>query len=597
MSPAPDLFEQGTPLWFGPAGRPLAGWLHRPQGARCKGAVVLCPPLGVEHTSAHSTFRRLAVTLAHKGLVAIRFDYDGTGDSAGSDADGARVRAWIASVEHATRLARESGAPAIGVVGMRMGALLGAAAAQRIGPLHALVLWDPCVTGRAFLREQRVLHGFDTDDSQGASGRVEIPGYVYHAETVADLQTLAIGDLGPHLAARTLVLTRPDRAHTTAGMAAPRGPEASSIEWREALGQAALLDVDPFHHVVPTETLETVADWLSEVFGDERRPCAPMSSLKTRLPAEVLVERRGPQGIWERPLWLGEVGLFGIMTSPGPSQRSFAPTVLFLNSGYERHIGPNRLWVALARQWASWGITSVRLDLSGLGESPVRPGQHPQVVRAPEAFDDVVEAAAAVSPGDPRNVILVGLCSGAYQALESGLGLHPRAVCAINPLLRFAPPELATGSIDPRRRLCRPPGAAASAYRRLPLPELRRRLRPVVWAWANRMRRASSPIHWLEELAEAGVDTVLCCRSDEATPLLRGSWPAVRRLRRSGRLRIEMLDDADHALLRAHQRQRVTDVLTRHLVERFGASALEGIAKEHDEAARAAVGATDEVVA
>ncbi len=54
-------------LWFGPAERPLFGWLHTPSDGWSTGAVVLCPPLARELTSAHFTFRQLAENLAAKG--------------------------------------------------------------------------------------------------------------------------------------------------------------------------------------------------------------------------------------------------------------------------------------------------------------------------------------------------------------------------------------------------------------------------------------------------------------------------------------------------------------------------------------------------
>src|SRR5262249_20114005 len=129
------------------------------------------------------------------------------------------------------------------------------------------------------------------------------------------------------------------------------------------------------------------------------------------------------------------------------------------------HIGPSRLWVEFARRWASIAIRSVRFDLSGLGDSPARPGQPEFVARAPEAFDDVLDAARAVSPRDASDVVLMGLCSAAYQALESGLELVPRAVVALNPVLSFQPPEMLAGAaMHHRRRVCLPRNRAIEAF-------------------------------------------------------------------------------------------------------------------------------------
>ena len=80
-----------TQVWFGPESRPLYGWVARPAGGVARGGAILCPPMGEEGRAAHRTFRRLAEELADAGIVALRFDYDGTGDSAGLQDDPDRV--------------------------------------------------------------------------------------------------------------------------------------------------------------------------------------------------------------------------------------------------------------------------------------------------------------------------------------------------------------------------------------------------------------------------------------------------------------------------------------------------------------------------
>ena len=53
-----------------------------------------------------------------------------------------------------------SARPRVGVVGLRLGATLAAAELARGGPVDDLVLWDPCATGRSFLREQIAFAAF-----------------------------------------------------------------------------------------------------------------------------------------------------------------------------------------------------------------------------------------------------------------------------------------------------------------------------------------------------------------------------------------------------------------------------------------------------
>ena len=78
----------GEAIYFG-RGRRLFGWLHSPSpnSSRLDCAVLICAPLGYEELCAHRALRHWAIALANGGVATLRFDYDGSGNSAGSDID------------------------------------------------------------------------------------------------------------------------------------------------------------------------------------------------------------------------------------------------------------------------------------------------------------------------------------------------------------------------------------------------------------------------------------------------------------------------------------------------------------------------------
>ena len=89
------------PLLFGRSPNRLFGAYHAPRARRAvECAAVLCPPLVQEYMRTHWALRKLGGLLAARGAHALRFDYTGTGDSAG-DLDGASVEAWCADVRAA----------------------------------------------------------------------------------------------------------------------------------------------------------------------------------------------------------------------------------------------------------------------------------------------------------------------------------------------------------------------------------------------------------------------------------------------------------------------------------------------------------------
>src|SRR5262245_46366645 len=142
------------PLYFGPPDRPLFGAFHLPHAACPRGVgVVLCNPFGHEELHAHRSERHLAERLAAAGFAALRFDYEGTGDSSGDDRGEGRVAAWRESIGAAVKeLRSRAEVAAVVLVGLRAGALLALFAAAEVGA-DRLVLWSPASSGRAHARE------------------------------------------------------------------------------------------------------------------------------------------------------------------------------------------------------------------------------------------------------------------------------------------------------------------------------------------------------------------------------------------------------------------------------------------------------------
>jgi pimeloyl-ACP methyl ester carboxylesterase len=88
--------------------------------------------------------------------------------------------------------------------------------------------------------------------------------------------------------------------------------------------------------------------------------------------------------------------------------------VLLLNAGVLHRVGPHRLHVILARQLAARGLTSLRLDLSGIGDSRSVPGS---LSFRESAVVDTRAAMDRLAADGIGRFVLFGLCSGAATAL------------------------------------------------------------------------------------------------------------------------------------------------------------------------------------
>lgn len=105
-----------------------------------------------------------------------------------------------------------------------------------------------------------------------------------------------------------------------------------------------------------------------------------------------------------------EGNLVGILAEPAGGSVADRPVVLLYDIGFEHRVGPYRLNVELARELAARGFTSLRFDLSGLGDSEPRAVPADPLERSAA---DLADAMAVVTRrcGIGRFALLT-LCSG-----------------------------------------------------------------------------------------------------------------------------------------------------------------------------------------
>jgi pimeloyl-ACP methyl ester carboxylesterase len=105
--------------------------------------------------------------------------------------------------------------------------------------------------------------------------------------------------------------------------------------------------------------------------------------------------------------------LVGVFTEPEETpHRQLA--VIMLNAGLLHHVGPNRLYVRLARHLARRGLAVFRFDLSGTGDSDAR-SDHLSFEQG--IIDDARQAMCTLTKSyGIKHFIFVGHCSGAAQS-------------------------------------------------------------------------------------------------------------------------------------------------------------------------------------
>jgi len=208
---------------------------------------------------------------------------------------------------------------------------------------------------------------------------------------------------------------------------------------------------------------------------------------------------------------------------------------LISNAGSVNRAGPHRLYVKMARRWAELGFDVLRIDLSGIGDSPVGPGARENLTYPPGALEDLDKAIRAL--GSER-VIVVGLCSGGDYAFQ--LGAREPSVagaCMLNPRT-FCVLDLA--AVD----------SADDAPPSTPVGEVPRTLR---------------------RMADRGVDTLLVVsRNDPGVAYVDAhAGDAMRELASVSGFRRVDFGSADHTFTPIAAQERLNDVVMEHLLARY----------------------------
>jgi len=451
---------------------PFFAFLHMGAAPTRQTAVLLCPPFGWEDMCSYRARREWAEHLARAGYTTLRIDLPGSGDSAGVPTDPGRLEAWMRAVNGAARWLRgaiddaapEDGdrSPGVGrvtAIGLGLGGIVAGRAALQGAPIDELVLWAVPARGRKLVRELRTFSAFEVanvpDDGaptpcakpvkEGDDGTLVANGYLLSAETVDALERLDFQEIEPSQTQtrRALLLGR-DGLKVDKSLPAALERAGVDVSVADGPGYGAMM-VEPQDARAPSEVFERVSAWLEEgeseiVAGSWADPVVldgphvgPAVSGAPRVnPADPVVPNEHEEIVFdhagialrEQPVSIdGPDGpLFGVLTEPLGARREL--TAVLLNAGPQRRTGPNRMWVEIARRWAARGVSTLRLDLAGIGDSD---GDAAALARVTEFYKDryVEQARAALESlaerGLPERFIVLGLCAGCYWAAHAAL--------------------------------------------------------------------------------------------------------------------------------------------------------------------------------
>ena len=333
----------------------------------------------------------------------LRFDLDGTGDSAGGPGDPDRLGSWRRSVREAASCLRGIGCTSLVVAGVRFGATLALLEGASVGA-DRIVAWAPVERGRSYVRELRLLGQPVPDDVAGTGGGIAHAGSVFGPATLDELRVVDVTTLDGRPAPQVLVVDRDDRAPSDALLERLQSLGAAT-DHAVVAGSAVALDRPTEYSDVPDAVVQAISDWVGrsapagvaeehpEVDVDQR---SDRYAHRTRRSPGHRAPRRHPDRRRGQPAGDGRLVQFGLGAPRGSGT------------------GVGRLCT---------GAGGVRLHvdpagLLGLGREPgprPRPGA---AVRRPLCGRGRLGRGRLRANGHDR-IVVAGLCAGAWVALRA----------------------------------------------------------------------------------------------------------------------------------------------------------------------------------
>ena len=235
--------------------------------------------------------------------------------------------------------------------------------------------------------------------------------------------------------------------------------------------------------------------------------------------------------------------------------------MIFLNNGASPAVGPGSAWLPWAAEVAEAGLLAMRLDLDGLGDSPLRPGAPASDLYPNGSAEDVSDAIDMLTKRGISRVSLVGLCSGSVVAFDAAMRRDEiDHILAINP-------RLDKPFSDRSRRAVRAGGQTnrllAIPLSKTPLFPTFHRVPTPIWRALALMRLVPRPTLAVERVVARGTEVSFVFGPNEwgLKAMQRRAPRHWARLAASAGVAVNILDVLDHSMFAPEGRREAENVL------------------------------------
>lgn len=239
------------PLLFGPQDHRKYGVFQAAVGHGSKGrGIVIVDALFDEALCAHRALRHASGAMAEKRWSSLRFDYFGTGDSAGETGDFSLAQALDDTADAIEELKSCAGLDEVYLLGLRLGGALALLTANARQDVRGVVLWDPIIEGQQVLARYGAAKGEDKNTEP-------VEGFSLSNALQTELRNLSIREaLTACDKPLLMVCSAPTSGHRQLAAEHPQ-LDYREIDAPEAWSNTAIGGVRP----IPTAVINEIRTW------------------------------------------------------------------------------------------------------------------------------------------------------------------------------------------------------------------------------------------------------------------------------------------------------------------------------------------------
>ncbi len=441
-------FDGSLPFWVATPKGSVFCWYHPAKVKRSnRQGVVLCNTFGSECMRLYPAYREIAMRLAEEGYPCLRFDYIGTNDSSGSPREPQLLSQWLHSLDIAIDTLKSlADLTTVNVFGALLGGTLALEVAKMRDDIECTFIWGAYLNGRSFLRttslQSKVIESnpLGLKPSSWQEGDEEAYGFLV---SKAFSQSLSEIDLKQSVTLKTQKVLVLQRGLGGKEDAFKKYAERLKVDWGMVFHDDDLTKVVE-EMGLPLDLIRAMLNHLDQHNSNIKTSVNSIPSSKNDTPDNI-TQYWQPQSekFSEQVVFMGDQRqLFGVLSAPAENSLRNGVGILLINGGANHRVGINRNYTEWARQLSSLGYVCLRMDISGLGDTPARHREPVNTLYLSSAEEDVITAFEYLkNEWNLEALVPMGLCAGAYQAFRliqarQDLG----GMVLINPL-RFMPPQ------------------------------------------------------------------------------------------------------------------------------------------------------------